>query len=44
MRERILRAFRAGPDVVLYAARVSVRMRWLWWVFAASASWEDMGH
>ena len=37
MRERILRAFRTDPDVVLYAARVSVRMRWLLWVCAAAA-------
>ena len=32
LRERFLRAVRADPDVMLYAARVSVWARWLGWL------------
>ena len=32
LRRRVLRAVRADPDVMLYAARVSVWVRWLGWL------------
>ena len=32
LRRRVLRAVRADPDVMLYAARVSVWARWLVWL------------
>ena len=32
LRRRVLRAVRADPDVMLYAARVSVWARWLGWL------------
>ena len=34
LRRRVLRAVRADPDVMLYAARVSVWARWLGWLVA----------
>ena len=34
LRSRVLRAVRADPDVMLFAARVSVRARWLIWLAA----------
>ena len=34
LRRRVLRAVRADPDVMLYAARVSVWVRWLGWLVA----------
>ena len=35
LRRRLLRAVRADPDVMLYAARVSVWARWLLWLIYA---------